>query len=141
MSASALAASQTVLVIDDDFDIRNVLSDVLGEAGFHVIAAADGLEALKLLRTRPLPGLILLDVRMPQMDGAAFRAEQSKDPALAKIPVVLLTADGKAESRHPDLGAVAMLTKPVKIDDLVDTVSRHCGRPPNADAAQTNPPA
>ncbi|HZH04311.1 MAG TPA: response regulator [Myxococcaceae bacterium] len=127
MSASALAPAKTVLIVDDDFDIRNVLSDVLEEAGYKVIAAADGGEALRHLRTRPLPGLILLDLLMPGMDGATFRAEQCKDPALSKIPVVLLTADGKVQEKHRSMGVVAALKKPMHIDDLVNTVDRYCG--------------
>jgi CheY-like chemotaxis protein len=81
----------TILVDDDDDDIREVLA-VLDEAGFRVMTAAHGREALEHLREDPQPDVILLDLMMPEMDGYQFRAEQQRDPALRAIPTLIVTA-------------------------------------------------
>ena len=85
--------SHTVLVVEDDLDIRQALMEILDEHGFAALGARDGAEALDLLsRATELPCLILLDLMMPVMDGASFREAQRKDPRLASIPVVVLSA-------------------------------------------------
>src|SRR5262245_13335746 len=83
-----------VLIVDDDHDIREALSQVLGDEGWVVATAADGREALDYLDAHrdALPEVILLDLMMPVMSGGEFRAEQLKDPSLAPIPVVVISA-------------------------------------------------
>lgn len=112
----------TVLIVDDEADIRDMLAVLLEEEGYQAAGAANGLEALNYLRQhRPLPCLVLLDLMMPVMDGSEFRRRQRADPALESIPVVVLTADG----RPPSLDAAGYLIKPVRLRDLLDAVERH----------------
>src|SRR5512132_4086682 len=83
-----------VLVVEDDAALREALSDALRDEGFTVTAAADGREALDLLRVTasPNPSVILLDLAMPRMNGWQFRAEQQTDDRIAAIPIVVLSA-------------------------------------------------
>ncbi len=112
---------KTLMVVDDDADIRDMLAEVLEAEGYRVICAADGEEALRVLRQGPpYPSLILLDLMMPGMDGWEFRALQAKDPALAGIPVIVLTADGKPAP----IDAAGHLTKPVPLQALLDTAKQ-----------------
>jgi CheY-like chemotaxis protein len=99
---------------------------VLSDEGYRVTSAHDGLEALSYLRNGARPCLILLDWTMPNCDGPSFRRQQRAEPALADIPVVLLTADGKVGAKTADLEAVAYLRKPVLLEDLLRLVERHC---------------
>ena len=93
------SAKPTVLVIDDDEDIRTTIRDVLEDQGFAVACAANGREALDmLLRDESKPALILLDLTMPEMDGWTFRQEQQKVPRLAQIPVVLFSGHHDASA-------------------------------------------
>jgi len=124
-SGNDVGTKATILVIDDDDDIRAVLAMVLDEAGFRVVTAANGREALEHLREDPQPDVILLDLMMPEMDGYQFRAEQQRDPALRAIPTLIVTA-GTVTSRVEALGAEAILRKPVSLRRLVDTIRRFC---------------
>jgi CheY-like chemotaxis protein len=119
--------THTILIVDDDHDIREALADVLGDNGYAVAAAGDGLEALAYLRENPAPSMILLDWMMPKCNGAQFRAQQLEDPTLAKIPVVLLTADVSLEDKTRQLDARAYLAKPVSLEHLLAVVARVCG--------------
>src|SRR4051812_2995689 len=87
-----------ILIVDDDADIRQMLSQVLELEGYSVSEACDGRQALEQLRNKVTPNVILLDLRMPGMDGFQFRAAQLKDPALAHIPVFVITADRTAST-------------------------------------------
>jgi len=137
-------ASEVMLVEDDD-GIREVLREVLEEAGFRVIWAANGQEALAQLRLGRAPRVILLDLMMPVMDGLAFRTAQRRDPALAPIPVVVISADERIEHKISDMQPDGYLPKPFELRKLLDTVNRYCppsGRewhPPNASPSSTSP--
>jgi CheY-like chemotaxis protein len=120
---------QTVLIIDDDDDIRETIVESLSEEGFAVVGAASGGAALALLASAgPKPALILLDLMMPVMTGAEFRARQLGDPALAAIPVVILTADPAAEARAVELKTTGWLRKPLKLQTLIDVVASFASR-------------
>ena len=121
-------AGVDVLLVEDDFDLRDALIPVLEYDGHNVVGAANGREALERLRTGPEPSVILLDLMMPEMDGPAFRAEQLRDPRLASIPVVVVSADSYAEQKAAAMGASACLRKPVDIDDLLEVIRRR-GQP------------
>lgn len=115
-----------ILVVDDDAAIREALTLVLEDEGYTVRSAANGRDALQLLRAGEAPPqVILLDLMMPVMSGWDFRAEQQRDPALAAIPVVVLSADRSLQTKAAMVQAQGYLAKPVDISVLIDTVSRY----------------
>lgn len=92
-----------------------------------MVAVPNGLEAHDRLRSAvELPDLILLDLMMPVMDGWQFRAEQLKEPALARIPVVVMSAIGDVDKEARTLGIADYVTKPVKVEVVLGTVRRLC---------------
>ncbi len=120
----------TILVVDDDDDVRRSVAETLEDEGYRVVTARNGQEALDLLRNCvPTPRLILLDMMMPVMDGRRFRAEQLKDLALAPIPVVLVTADARAAQEARELTTHSALEKPFQLSDLLKIAERFCGPP------------
>ena len=124
MRANKLA-KPSVLVVDDDEDIRSTIRDVLGDQGFTVACAANGREALEMLISgQSKPALILLDLTMPEMDGWTFRQEQQKVPRLAQIPVVLFSGHHDAARAAQSLNAVALMTKPLRLEGLVTLVEQ-----------------
>jgi len=108
-----------VLVIDDELDIREAVTEVLSYEGHEVVTASDGLEALRKCRELQ-PDVVLLDLMMPGMNGWEFRAAQLRDPAVADIPVVVLSALGRVST----IDAFAFLPKPFGLDDLLELVRR-----------------
>jgi CheY-like chemotaxis protein len=118
----------SVLVIDDDRDTRELISQILERAGYTAVTAADGREALARLRSFR-PAVIMLDVCMPVMDGAEFREVQRRDRDLLGIPTVVMTAAGKAVEPMLDLAVEQTLRKPIHIRDLLAIVERHCPKP------------
>ena len=117
----------TILIVDDDFDIRDSVSDILTDEGFVVATANDGLDALQYLREQPAPCLILLDWMMPRCDGSQFLTQQAADEKIASIPVVILTADARVQAKMPKMEARDFLGKPVKLKRLLEVVKRYCG--------------
>ena len=121
----------TVMVVDDDIDIRETISDLLELRGFRVIGAGDGADAMAKLKGGARPNVILLDLMMPGLSGEEFRNQQLADAAIAEIPVVLLSGargvDTAAERMH-----VASLPKPVELSELMETVGRFCGPGPSS---------
>jgi CheY-like chemotaxis protein len=118
---------KTVLVVDDDRDIRDVLTDALEAEGYRVVTASDGHEALNWLRSAAeRPCIILLDLMMPRMDGVQFRTELLNDGALAHIPVVVLSADPSAIVAAKSLSFAGSLRKPVPLEALLAAVHAHC---------------
>ena len=116
--------SEPVLVVEDDPDVREVMIAVVENEGHTAVPAANGAEALRLLRDGLNPCLILLDPIMPVKNGSEFRAEQNADPRLAAIPTVVVSAAGRDAMRdlHPD-GAVS---KPIDLDTLTKLLKIHC---------------
>lgn len=115
----------TVLVVDDDEDIRFAMSDTLEAEGYRVLLAEDGLDALAKLRAGgERPHLILLDLMMPNMDGCGFCAAKQQDPQLSAIPVVIVSADARVSQKAAELGVAGCLAKPVRIAELVATIER-----------------
>ena len=113
-----------ILVVDDDPDLRVALGEILTDAGYEVGSAADGRQALEILRSGPKPDLILLDLMMPVMNGWQFLAQRGKDPQLARIPVVAISAVGAFVQQVEPIEAAAFLRKPVALGDLLETVAR-----------------
>jgi CheY-like chemotaxis protein len=118
----------TVMVVDDDQDIREILTEVLSDAGYDVIPSTDGSDALTKLRDAT-PSLILLDLNMPIMDGVEFRQLQRQDPTTAKIPTVVMSAVHSMNERIAHLAVDGALAKPVNLKDLMQVVERYCLKP------------
>lgn len=117
--------SSTILIVDDDDDIRDTLRDILTDLGHQVLEAANGRAALDLLSAaEALPDLILLDLGMPVMNGLEFRQAQWEDARLAPIPIVLITAAGDPLDKRRAIRPDAMLAKPFRFEDLVAVLER-----------------
>jgi CheY-like chemotaxis protein len=112
----------SVLIVDDDIDIREVLADMLDAVGFDVATAANGCEALTVVREKGVrPSVILLDLMMPIMDGYAFLEERSLDPALAGIPIAIVTAGHRVDrARIGD--AIPIVAKPFEGAHLISVL-------------------
>ena len=120
-----MAAS--VLVVDDDPNLVRLMSKFLKLEGFSPVPAGNGQEALSYLRGGGDASVILLDLRMPVMDGWACRREQRGDPVIANIPIVILSG---VETDHVhELDAAAAFHKPVSFPEIVDVVRRLCDAP------------
>lgn len=128
-------ASKSVLIIEDDEDIRLNMIDVLDAEGYTVLTAENGklgLDLLRSLNSRELPGCILLDLMMPVMTGKEFLESLTRDHSndLAKIPIYICSAKGSAKQ---DLGNILLplefLKKPSDIDDLIKAVEKYCRIP------------
>lgn len=115
-----------IFVVEDEPDLRATLAELLSLHGYDVACAANGVEALQLLRRGPVPNLIVLDLMMPVMDGWQFRAELDKYPVLAKIPVLLLSAHHELMSQADGLHVVGALTKPVALTSVIRAVRTLC---------------
>lgn len=111
-----------VLVVDDDEDISEAIEIILESRGYHCLLARDGESALALMRSHPLPQVVLLDMMMPIMSGEEFRIAQLQDPRLATVPVIVMTADATAEDRVTSLGVSKFLRKPLRIDELISAM-------------------
>lgn len=120
---------QTVLVVDDELDIREAVAEALTDEGFVVFAARDGAEALRELRLHP-PSIVLLDLMMPGMNGWEFCRARERDPALSAIPVIVISALGRVSGLH----AAAFLQKPFDLDALVAAVRQHASRDSSGEA-------
>jgi CheY-like chemotaxis protein len=110
----------SVLVVDDESDIREAVSEVLADEGYVVHGAGDGAEALRKARA-VRPQLVLLDLMMPGMNGWEFRAAQRGDPELRDIPVVVLSALGRVSG----MDAADFIQKPFDLDRLLSAVRTH----------------
>lgn len=108
------------MVVEDDADIRRGIADALELEGFEVLEAADGREALRRLRQNARPAAILLDLMMPGMNGWQFRDEQRRDPELADIPVIVVSA----RDRDDGIQADGFVRKPFNLGALLDAVAR-----------------
>jgi len=132
----ATAQEKTVLVVDDEPDVRDYLSMILMDAGFNVVTASDGVEALEIIRAKK-PDFISLDLVMPRKSGQKLLYELRKDRELARIPVLIVTAHAQTELGKGDLadimenkvisGPSVYLEKPVRPLDYVNCVRRALG--------------
>ena len=124
---TATDCARTVLVVEDDQEVRDAIAEVLADSEYKPLSASNGAEALERLRAAvQRPCLILLDVMMPTMDGWEFRAEQRRDPTVKDIPVVLLSAHTDVKAAAAQMQVEGFLAKPVAIEKLLATVERFC---------------
>lgn len=114
----------TILIVDDDQTLRELLQLHLRNAGYAVHVAEDAVEAGHLILRQP-PDLIISDVNMPHMDGFEFIAALKADKSLPYIPVIFLTSMEEGDQRGKELGAVGYITKPVRADRLLSLVAKH----------------
>jgi CheY-like chemotaxis protein len=104
-----------ILIVDDDVDFSAAMRDLLEDQGCTVLDAADGSEALRILRGGPLPHLILFDLRMPGMNGWEFHDELQREPRLAAVPLAVLSAVSCARPS----GDMHVLHKPIDLPNLL----------------------
>jgi two-component system sensor histidine kinase/response regulator len=121
--------NRVVLIVDDDEELRGALAEGLGQKGFDVWTANDGVDAFDTVGRRGKPDAVILDLSMPGMNGWEFLEELREDPELCQVPVLVLTAYPR--SRVPD--ADVFLTKPASLDQIVSALSdemsdRHGGQ-------------
>lgn len=117
----------TVLVVEDEFGIAELLEIVLTEEGYQVVTAMNGRDGLELL-AREQPALVLSDFMMPVMDGGAMLARIKADPAMQGIPVVIMSSMPELAVAERCLGHAAFLRKPFKLTEVVTLVERLIGR-------------
>jgi CheY-like chemotaxis protein len=116
----------SILIVEDNVDLCVALALFLEDLGYPTVRAANGLEALSQLRSAPLPGLILLDLIMPVMNGWVFRAEQRQDSQLSAIPLVVMSGADGVQQQAAALHAAAFLGKPIDLDELLVLVAHYC---------------
>lgn len=114
----------TVLLVEDNDDVRDMMALALQIAGNYVITARNGREALHLLHELPRPCLIILDLMMPVMNGWELKAALVSDPSLSDIPTIVVSA--LSDEAMARAGATDFLAKPVDIDRLIEAVCHHC---------------
>jgi CheY-like chemotaxis protein len=119
-----VSGRDTIFIVEDDFDTREMLGRFLELEGYAVKSASNGRQALELLGERADACVILLDLMMPVMDGWQFRREQVQNQALAGIPVIVVSAAGR--DRLQQIQADAYLSKPVDLDELLLRIREFC---------------
>jgi CheY-like chemotaxis protein len=111
-----------VLLVEDDLDLREAMSELIESQGVRVRAARDGCEGLEILRSGLRPRAVFLDQCMPRLDGASVLAAMVEDPALAEIPVVWMSG----EHRKPPPSVAVCLQKPFEVSDLAAILTSLC---------------
>jgi CheY-like chemotaxis protein len=128
-AASTDARSERhILIVDDDPDVRSVLTLALERDGWIVECVTDGAAALRSLQDH-LPSVLLLDLAMPQMDGWAVLARRAVEPAWMRVPVVAMSGDHRHGPPVVELGANAFLPKPFSLEQLRATLEPYYARP------------
>jgi two-component system alkaline phosphatase synthesis response regulator PhoP len=120
-------AKKKILVVDNEPDILKIVTFRLGKMGYEVLTAADGQEGLDLIREKK-PNLVLLDLRLPVLDGNEVCKQVKSDEKLKKIPIILLTATdsiGKNAEKAKELGANDYMMKPFDLDKLVEKIKKY----------------
>ena len=113
-----------VLIVEDDAELRDMMAHLLELEGFHASTVSNGAEALRYLHGGDTPDVILLDLMMPIMDGWEFRRRQASNPAIANVPVIVLSTLDQA--RAANVSAEAFLKKPLDFDRLLQLVRQYC---------------
>jgi CheY-like chemotaxis protein len=117
---------RTLLLVEDDDDVRDAMAGSLRDEGYVVAEAGNGRLALDWLQNNDDPCLILLDLWMPGMSGIELHGQMVLDPRLKALPLVVVSAAGDAQERATEMGALGFLRKPLDLKDLLATVERYC---------------
>jgi len=123
-----------ILLVDDDFTTQEAMSMILAANGYRVAVARNGVDALERLRGFEPPELILVDLRMPVMDGRAFCAACRAEAAARSVPLVVVSGSPDADEQAARIGAAACLHKPVDVSEMLATVRALCAAAPAATA-------
>ncbi len=118
----------SILVVDDDEDMRTMLCVVLSAEGYRAVGASDGVEALERLRSDGTPALIFLDLMMPRMNGEDLIHAMTRDPSLARIPIAIVSGQLTAHTLAQTPLVIARLLKPVELDELLAVAHRFADR-------------
>jgi len=122
-SRSPIELPRTVLVVDDDHGIQEVMGMALEMEGYHVLVAGDGYEAIEKLKVES-PSVILFDIYLPHMGGLEFAAELTRLGLRPTIPIVVVSGDDRGRQKAHQIGAEGFLLKPFTIDDMLTQVAR-----------------
>jgi two-component system alkaline phosphatase synthesis response regulator PhoP len=134
--------TKTILVVDDEADVRNFLTAALVEAGFNVVTANDGIEALEKVNEK-VPDLISLDLVMPKKSGVRFYRELVKKKEWSKIPILIVTGHARDELGKADLKELTMsgpgiyLEKPIKPESYIAAIKQILGMESSAEERQS----
>jgi CheY-like chemotaxis protein len=126
-------SAASIMIVEDDADVRETMAQVLESEGHRVTTARDGTDALEAFARGERPELIVLDLMMPGMNGWDLRAALRRDPELASVPVIVVSAIPPGSERLGELDAVEILHKPFELDTLLAAVDRalpYAGAPP-----------
>ena len=120
-----------VMIVDDSSTVRQQVGIVLSAAGYDVVEAVDGVDALQKVETTAELAMVICDVNMPRLDGIGFLAALKKDGKHPALPVVMLTTEGTPTliSRAREAGAKGWIVKPFKPEMLLATVKKLAGEP------------
>jgi CheY-like chemotaxis protein len=120
---------KTILIVEDEFAIADMLSAVLEDEGYHVLLASNGREGLLRLTDSQTPAdLVLCDVMMPVLDGREMRKAMKADPALKDVPIVLMSAAEEASTSNNGVSG-PFLSKPFDLDNLLKIIEEQIGKP------------
>ncbi len=134
-ACNEMTEKKTVLIVEDDTAINTCMVEILEDEGYAGLKALNGRQALQVLKGASAPpGLIILDLMMPEMNGWEFRRAQLEDPKLRSIPVIVLTAYGTQDTPAELKSPACFLRKPVGVEMLLDTVAKHY---PTGDPSRT----
>lgn len=133
-----MPAQRSILLVEDDHDVRDVIAGALERCGYKVLVASNGREAIEQLAlATPLPSVIVLDWMMPIMGGFEFLTYQATDADLRTIPVLVLSAVDRV-LKVTGLTVAAVLEKPVRMRTLIEVIDRLCGMPRRLQQDLTN---
>jgi CheY-like chemotaxis protein len=117
-----------VLLVEDDAELRDALADALADAGYLVSVASNGREGLEKVRSDPPPGVILLDLLMPVMNGWEFCDVMKSDPQTAQVPIVVMSGAVSHDPESPYfIGAEDFIAKPINMSDLLAKLEKYLG--------------
>jgi len=129
MSGLPMEINNKVLIIEDDPDNREILTQILETLGYTVVGAENGKKALDLLQGEPLPSLILLDLDMPVMNGWEFKARLRQNPEWSQIPLYVLSAVADLWPKSQEDATVGYFVKPVNMDALLEALKKRIVAP------------